>query len=79
MTEVEARVRDVMRKVFYLPALTLRPCMTAQDVVEWDSLAHLNLIAALEREFACEFDLDELEGMATVKALLEIISRKVAS
>lgn len=38
----------------------------ADDIDEWDSLQHINLIAMLEREFNIEFDIDEIISMENV-------------
>lgn len=73
---IEARVQEVMRRVLHLPELSIHRALTAKDVVEWDSMAHINLIIEIEREFSMHFDLDELESMQNVGALIDVIAQR---
>ena len=49
MSDVRSQVQDIFRDVFDDPTLELRDDMTADDVDDWDSLSHINLIIAIER------------------------------
>ena len=49
MAEVRPRLQEIFRQVFGDPTIELRDDMTAADVDGWDSLAHINLIIAVER------------------------------
>jgi acyl carrier protein len=42
------------------------------DVEQWDSVAHLDLMSEIEREFGVRF---ELEEMATLTSLPELLDR----
>jgi acyl carrier protein len=42
------------------------------DVEQWDSVAHLELMSEIEREFGIRFNLDE---MATLTSLPELLTR----
>jgi acyl carrier protein len=48
--------------------------MTSQDIAGWDSLAHINLMFAIESAFGMQFignELAELKNIGELKALLE--------
>ena len=47
-----------------------------EDVAKWDSLGHMNLVGALEREFELEFEIDEIMEMASVARILEILKAR---
>jgi acyl carrier protein len=49
-----------------------RPDLAIGDIEQWDSVAHLDLMADIEREFGVRFDLDE---MTTLTSLPELLSR----
>jgi acyl carrier protein len=53
--------------------------MTADDVDAWDSLNHINLISAIEKEFKIRFALGELQKMKNVDVLIEMIIKKMGS
>ena len=52
--------------------------MTASDVEDWDSLNHINLIVAVEREFKVKFTTAEVSGLKNVGDLMDLIGRKTA-
>ncbi|MDR1600388.1 MAG: acyl carrier protein, partial [Oscillospiraceae bacterium] len=49
---------------------------TAKDVADWDSLAHMNLIVAIEEEFGMRFTMGEVTGMKNVGEMLVIIQER---
>jgi acyl carrier protein len=73
-------VQEVFRDVFADNDLTLTDTMAAADIDGWDSLAHLNLIIALEKRFGLRFANAEISRLkakgSNVGTLLELIERK---
>ena len=50
-TEVMERLTGVFRDVFDDDSIVITDQTTANDIEEWDSLEHINLIDAVEQEF----------------------------
>lgn len=73
--EVQAAFRVVLRQ----KELVLRPEMTAKDVRGWDSLAHVQLMAAIERRLGIRFAAAEVQRMTRVGDLLELVRKKVSA
>jgi len=73
-----ARLEHVFRDVFDDDSIVLTPAMTAQDVEGWNSLEHINLIIAVEREFRIKFATSEIVGLMNVGDFESIIARKSA-
>ena len=71
-------LKGIFRQVFDEPALVISRTTTANDIVEWDSLTHMNLIMILERQFKIKFTLSEIEGLTSVGDLVDQIDRKTA-
>jgi acyl carrier protein len=69
---------EVFRQVFGNPKLDIRADMTPNDIDGWDSMAHVNLIAAVELRFKVKFDGKELRGIRTVGDLGALIDGKTA-
>ncbi len=67
---------EVFRQVFGNPKLVIAPDMTPNDIDGWDSMAHVNLIAAIELRFHLKFERNELRRLATVGDLAELIDAK---
>jgi len=50
---------------------------TADDVEDWDSLTHIELIVDIEKHFDIKFTLTEVQGFANVGEMCEAIVEKV--
>ena len=80
MDDVRAELQEVFRDVFDDPDLVLSENMTAEDVDGWDSLAHINLIIAVERQLGVKFATAEISRLkdesANVGSMMSLISQK---
>jgi acyl carrier protein len=72
MTVDKARFRECIVRSLQLRSGEYRPDLRIGDVEQWDSVAHLDLMSEIEREFGVRFDLDE---MATLTSLPELLNR----
>ena len=61
--EVMERLTGVFRDVFDDDSIVITDQTTANDIEEWDSLEHINLIDAVEQEFHMQFQMKEVSGM----------------
>jgi len=75
---IQLRLTDIFQSVFDDPDLRLTAAMTAKDVPEWDSLSHITLIVAIEREFRIRFTTAEVAGLMNVGDLADRIRKKLA-
>lgn len=51
---------------------------TANDIEDWDSLAHISLITAIESGFGMKFTMGEVTGMKDVGEMAEIILSRIS-
>ena len=71
-------LNEVFRQVFGDNSLVITRNTTANDVEDWDSLTHTNLVMVLERQFKIKFALGELRSLRNVGDMLDLINAKVA-
>jgi acyl carrier protein len=76
MTIME-RMQPVFRDIFDDVNLQVTRRTTAQDVEGWDSLSHISLVVALEKEFDLKFTLTELKPLKNVGEMEDLIARKL--
>ncbi len=50
--------------------------MTADDVEDWDSLAHVRLIVAIEQAFGIKFANAEVDGFKRVGDLIDAVQKR---
>lgn len=75
--EVTTRVQAVFRDIFDNEDMVIRDDMSARDVEDWDSLTHVNLVAAIEKEFKTRFALAEIQTLKNVGEMIDLILRRV--
>jgi acyl carrier protein len=73
------RIAAIARDVFDDDGLVLTDSTSADDVPDWDSLAHVNFIYSLEEEFDVQFDEEEFVAFANIGELKQLLAGKVAS
>jgi acyl carrier protein len=66
----------IFQDVLDLPDLALTPESSANNVDGWDSLAHVNLVVAIEKHYKLKFALGELQGLKNVGEMADLIVRK---
>ena len=70
---LEERLRKVFREIFSQPRLEISDDMSAEDISDWDSLKHIQLIVAVEKEFGFKFknsEIARLKNIGDLKALV---------
>ena len=75
--EVVERLNEVFQDVFDDETIVVEENTTAEDIEDWDSLEHINLIVAVERHFGMKFSMGEVTGMKNVGAMADLIAERV--
>ena len=75
-TEVMRRLTEVFQETFEDPGLQLSDSMTAADVDEWDSLQHIVLVLAVEREFRIRLNPAEVGKLENVGRMIDLLQAK---
>lgn len=76
--ELFERLNGVFRDVFDDEDITVTDATTADDIEDWDSLEHINLMAAVEQEFGIKFTMGQIVTMKNVGEMVNIILEKLA-
>ena len=74
--EIYTRLNRVFQEVFDDGRIRVGPETTADDIDDWDSLEHITLISAVEREFRIKFKMGEISGMKNVGEMAAIIAER---
>lgn len=72
LEEVQVIFRDVLDN----EDIILEDSTTADDVEEWDSLSHIQLIVAIEKHFQIKFTSKEILSWQNVGQMIDTISHK---
>ena len=77
--EVVEKLNEVFQDVFDDDTITVTDTTTADDIEEWDSLEHINLLAAVEQEFGMKFNMGQVVSMKNVGEMADIIMQQITS
>lgn len=70
------KLNDVFREVFDLDEVVITPDTVSDDIEDWDSLEHINLISAVESTFKMKFKMKEVSTMKNVGEMIDIIAER---
>lgn len=70
--EIFEGLNEVFSDVFD-EEITVTDSTTADDIEDWDSLEHINLIVAVETKFGIKFNIGEVNKMKNVGEMVDII------
>jgi len=74
--EILEKLNTIFIDVLDNPKIVLEAATTAHDIEEWDSLAHIHLVVAIERHFKIRFTSKEIQGWDNIGDLIDCISEK---
>ena len=70
-TELDKKLEELLKKVFKIEKINLGSSI--EDISEWDSLTHTQLILAIEKEFKIKIRFDDVMIMTSIP----IIKKKI--
>lgn len=71
-----SQVQSIFRDVLDNDQIVLRDETSAQDIEEWDSISHIQLIVAIEKHFKIEFASKEILSWKNVGEMVDSIKSK---
>lgn len=73
---IEKQVKEVFADLFEMDEEEVHNTDTMEDIDDWDSLMHIQLMLALEKEFSIKFSTQQIMEMKSVANIIQIISSK---
>ena len=77
-SEIVRRVVQVMEDTFDVDDIDYRDSLSAADFEDWDSLSNIRFVVAVEKEFGVRFANSEVEDLANVGEMVDLIAAKSA-
>ncbi|MBR1799706.1 MAG: acyl carrier protein [Bacteroidales bacterium] len=74
--EIMTQVQEIFRNILDNDEITLQPTTVADDIEEWDSLTHIQLIVAIEKHFKIKFTSREIQSWKNVGEMIDCIKGK---
>lgn len=75
--EIFEGLNEVFRDIFDDKTIVVTENTTANDIEDWDSLEHINLIIAVEKKFGMKFNMGEVTKMKNTGEMADIIASRI--
>jgi len=79
MPDLLPEIQEIFRDIFDDESLVITRESNATTVEDWDSLAHVNLVTAVEKRYKIKFALAELQELKNVGDMIDLIEKKRAA
>lgn len=66
-------IRELIAKILNVSTDVVVDDLAVGDIPEWDSLAHMNIIASIEKEFGITIDIEQTLDIEDVEDIIEIV------
>lgn len=76
--EILNKINDILKEIFDDNSLIISFDTTANDVDDWDSLNHINIISTIESEFDVDFSMEEVLNFKNVGDIVDKIIDKMS-
>ena len=76
-TDILKQVQDIFRDILDDENIILSDASTAEDIEDWDSLTHIQLSKAIEKNFSIRFTSREILSWNNVGEMLDSIKSKL--
>ena len=77
--DILAELQPIFRDIFDDESITVTNESSAENMEDWDSLAHVRLVMAISRHFGIRFELDEMAHLKNVGEMCDLIAKKLAA
>jgi len=77
-TEILEKLNEIYRDTLDNEDITIEDETTADDIEEWDSLSHIQLIVAIERAFGIKFTSKEILRWNNVGEMINSIENHLS-
>ena len=71
--DIERRVREIVAMVLDVDATMIDDDASSDTISSWSSLAHMNLVLALEDEFGVRFEEHMIPDVMSFRRLCEVL------
>ena len=71
--EIYKSLDEVFQDVFDDESIHVETSTTADDIEDWDSLEHINLVVAIENKFGIKFTMNEVTTLKNVGEMVDVI------
>lgn len=74
---MEQRIKQIMSDILDVEFYEINANTSVDSTSSWDSLAHINLMSAIEQEFEIELTVAEIESMHSYRSIIQHLNERI--
>jgi acyl carrier protein len=74
--ELFGKLQEIFRDIFDDETLEITDSTNSSDIDDWDSINHINLVVAIEKDMKIKFSFEELAALKNVGAMIDLMMVK---
>lgn len=74
---IEEKVKEIIAKVLEVEVSKINDDTAIGDIPEWDSLSHIQIVSAIEKEFGFNFTPDVMMDLEDVSDIVAAVEERV--
>ena len=75
--EIINKLQNIFRDVLDNDEIVIENSTTAEDIEEWDSLTHVQIVNETEKTFGVKFTSYEISSWIDIEELVDCIAKKI--
>ncbi|MEK6731871.1 MAG: acyl carrier protein [Pseudomonadota bacterium] len=75
---IKSRLNQIFQQVFDNEEIQVTDNTSADNIEAWDSLIHISLIVAIEKEFDIELNTAEVAKLSNVGEMIQLIEKRIS-
>ena len=72
-TEILTNIQEIISDVLDDETIQITEETSVNDIKDWDSVAHMTIMAMIENEFEIQMDINEIVKVKTIKEMLNSV------
>ena len=77
--EIFSKVQEIFIDVFDDENLEINNSTNSEDIEEWDSLNHIQLVLSIEKTLSVRFKTGEIQSLKDVGEMIDMLEEKINS
>ena len=72
---ITEKIYNIFYDEFEDSSLVLSAKTNADDIEDWDSLANINLLIAMENEFEIKFNMSDIQSLQDLGGMIDLVTK----
>tara|TARA_Y100000385_G_C12547060_1_gene406274 strand:- start:250 stop:483 length:234 start_codon:yes stop_codon:yes gene_type:complete len=73
---MNSKLKKILIEIFNINETELNESLTKEDISNWDSLKHMDLVVTLEKEYNMTLEMEEIINLNSVKTIISTLKNK---